>query len=389
MDEAKKGQSPSAPLASSMGEEMLQMISSAARDAIIMTDSEGRVTYWNKAAEEMFGYASEDILGKKMHPLLLPASKQQAYEKKLALFRETGQGRAVGNIIEFPAICKDGTEIPVELAVSAVRKHGQWYALAIVRDVTTRKKIEEELRRHRDELEERVGQRTAELLRSNAELQQFAYVASHDLQEPLRMITSYLQLLEKRYRDKLDDDARDFIAYAVDGVSRMQELINSLLLYSRVGTQGRPFEPINVERALGCALKNLERFIAEGGAVVTWEALPLLMADGGQLTQVFQNLLANAIKYRSDVTPQIHIGVTPEKGAWLFSVRDNGIGFDMKDAERIFGIFQRLHTWQEYPGTGIGLALVRKIVERHGGRIWAAAAPGQGATFFFTLPTGG
>lgn len=389
MEEAKQIQSPAACSPLSEGEEMLQIISSAARDAIIMIDHEGKVTYWNKAADDMFGYASGEILGKNLHLVLVPESMHQAYEKEFALFRETGQGQAVGKILELPAMRKDGLEIPVEFSVSSVMKQGQWHALSIVRDITERRRMEEELKRHRDHLGELVREQTTELRRSYGELQQFAYVASHDMQEPLRMITSYLQLLEKRYQDKLDDDARDFITYAVDGASRLQELINSLLLYSRVGTWGKPFEPTNVEAVFGQAMNNLERAIAESGAVVTREDLPALMADSGQLIQLFQNLIANAIKFCSDVTPQIHIGVKPEKGDWLFSVHDNGLGFDMKDGERIFGVFQRLHTRQEYPGTGIGLAIARKIVERHGGRIWAEAEPGKGATFFFTLPMGG
>jgi len=234
-----------------------------------------------------------------------------------------------------------------------------------------------------------VEERTAELVRSNGELQQFAYAASHDLQEPLRMVTSYLQLLERRYKDKLDDDARDFIAFAVDGAARMQGLINGLLAYSRIGTRGNPFAPTDLEGVLGQAWKNLEMSAQESGARLVSDPLPAVLADEQQLIQLFQNLLANAIKFRSDQPPRIHIGAVPQQDRWLFSVRDNGIGFDMKNADRIFHMFQRLHTRQEYPGSGIGLPLSRKIVERHGGRIWAESAPGTGSTFFFTLPLKG
>jgi len=262
-------------------------------------------------------------------------------------------------------------------------------AIEMVEDITDSRQVEEELRKHREHLEKLVAERTVEVMRSNAELQQFAYVASHDLQEPLRMVTSYLQLLERRYRDRLDEDARDFIAFAVDGAARMQGLIEGLLSYSRIGTRGKEFAPTDLERVFVGAIRNLEAAIAENGAVITHDPLPALMADEQQLLQLFQNLLANAIKFRGDKPPQIHVGVKNEGEKWIFSVADNGIGFAMKDAERIFQIFQRLHTRQEYPGTGIGLSLAKKIVARHGGRIWAEAEPGQGAIFFFTLPIKG
>jgi len=259
----------------------------------------------------------------------------------------------------------------------------------MVEDITDRRQAEEELRKHREHLEKLVEERTAEVMRSNAELQQFAYVASHDLQEPLRMVTSYLQLLERRYRDRLDDDARDFIAFAVDGAARMQGLIEGLLSYSRIGTRGKELTPTDLEAVFARATKNLEPAIVESGAIITHDPLPALMADDQQLLQLFQNLVANAVKFRGAKPPQIHVGVKNQGDEWVFSVADNGIGFAMKDAERIFQIFQRLHTREEYPGTGIGLSLARKIVARHGGRIWAEGEPGQGATFFFTLPMKG
>ena len=231
-----------------------------------------------------------------------------------------------------------------------------------------------------------LRQVTEELQRSNAELEQFAYVASHDLQEPLRMVTSYLQLLERRYKANLDQDASEFIAFAVDGAARMQTLIQDLLTYSRVGTRGASFEPTDCEAVLDRALNNLEVAIAESGAEISREPLPGLSADGSQLTQLLQNLIGNAIKFRGDSPPRIRVQAQQRSADWLFSVQDNGIGIDPQYAERIFQVFQRLHGIGQYPGTGIGLAICKKIVERHQGTIWVESQAGAGATFFFTIP---
>ena len=259
---------------------------------------------------------------------------------------------------------------------------------------------EDELCRARDELEQRVGERTAELLlanttleskarelaRSNAELQQFAYVASHDLQEPLRKVSSFIQLLARRYRGRLDADADDFIEFAVDGVKRMKLLINDLLAYSRVGTRGEAFEPVSVEESLERAIADLQAAIDESGAVVSHEPLPVVMGDGTQFGQLFQNLIGNAVKYRAKSRRASTSGSAGKAPEWHFKVSDNGIGFETQYAERVFEIFQRLRTRAQYPGSGIGLAICRKIVERHGGLIWAESQEGQGTVFHFTIP---
>jgi signal transduction histidine kinase len=272
---------------------------------------------------------------------------------------------------------------------------GELYELARAFDEMTgklqqrsleRDKAETDLRKLNEELEERVAHRTADLQRSNEELEQFAYVVSHDLQEPLRMVTQYLQLLERRYPEKLDQNARDFIGFAKDGADRMQALIKGLLEYSRVGTRPKEFGPVETEKAFQDAVSNLTVMVEENDAKITHDQLPKVQGDPVQLTQLFQNLIGNAIKFRNEVTPVVHIGAQRSNGNWQFYVRDNGIGIAKKDFDRIFVVFQRLHTRNKYPGTGIGLAACKKIVDRHGGKIWVESEPGKGSTFFFTLP---
>jgi len=226
-----------------------------------------------------------------------------------------------------------------------------------------------------------------ELARSNAELEQFAFVVSHDLQEPLRMVASYVQLLEERYKDRLDKDAHEFIAYAVEGATSMKQMIADLLAYSRVGRDGKESVPVNCEVALSQACADLRAAITEAAAEVTHDPLPTVVGNAGQFAHLFQNLIGNAIKFRGQEPARIHVSATPNKQEWVFSVRDNGIGLDLQYADRIFMVFQRLHRRDEYPGTGIGLAISRKIVEHRGGRIWVESEPGKGATFRFTVPT--
>ncbi|MEM9483049.1 MAG: ATP-binding protein [Cyanobacteria bacterium P01_F01_bin.116] len=261
-----------------------------------------------------------------------------------------------------------------------------WQAIEIKAALELRKAVVNVVLRQAEEL----ALLAQDLERSNAELKKFAYVASHDLQEPLNQVSNFVQLLEMRYSPKLDQDAKEFINYAVGGVSQMQTLIDDVLLYSKVDIQGIDCELTEIDAALDKGLRNLQGRIRETGAVITREQMPTLMADGIQLMQLFQNLIGNAIKFRSpEVSPEIHIGVERQEDDWLFSVRDNGIGLGPEFADRIFVIFQRLHTRDEYPGSGMGLAICKKIVECHRGRIWVESEVGQGATFYFTLPVGG
>jgi len=260
-----------------------------------------------------------------------------------------------------------------------------WKQVEIKAALELRKAIVNIILRQADEL----AQLAQDLERSNAELKKFAYIASHDLQEPLNQVANYVQLLEMRYQEQLDEDAQEFMSYAVEGVSLMQTLIDDVLAYSKVDMQGAEFAFSDVEIALQKAIANLRGRITESDAKITYDNLPTVMADSTQLMQLFQNLIGNAIKFRSEKRPEIHINAKRDEDSWLFSVQDNGIGIDPKFSDRIFVIFQRLHTRDDYYGTGMGLAICKKIVECHRGRIWVESELGRGATFYFTIPVGG
>jgi light-regulated signal transduction histidine kinase (bacteriophytochrome) len=276
----------------------------------------------------------------------------------------------------FARTVKPRDERVIEIAQTAGIQIGQFIA---------RLQAEAALREANDALERQAQ----ELMRSNAELQQFAYVASHDLQEPLRMISSYTQLLLRRYGDRFDSEAREFMDFVIDGATRMKQLIEDILVYSRVGTRTREFRRTPSESALAKALVNLRASIEDCGAAVTHGMLPEVEADEAQLVQLFQNLIGNALKFRGAEPPRIDVTAAAVPDAWEFTVRDNGIGIESQYFERIFMVFQRLHSKGEYPGTGIGLAICKKVVDRHGGRIRVESRLGEGSAFFFTLPRKG
>jgi PAS domain S-box-containing protein len=355
-------------------EEKFRMIFDNASDAIVYMNSDGMVVDVNSRIEDFTGYSRDELVMTDLAKLDLFAPGE--LERMVQLFTEALEGK-VTELLEVQLRHKDGHVVTLEVSTRPVEKIGEADGgfLTIVRDVSERKSAEESLARY-----------AAELARSNTDLEQFAYVASHDLQEPLRMVQSYVQLLARRYKGKLDSDADDFIYYAVDGVTRMHELIEGLLAYSRVSTRGKEFEAIECEVVLDRVLANLQIAVEDSGAVVTHDPLPRVIADELQLTQVFQNLIANAIKFRGEESPRVHVSAEEREKEWVFSVRDNGIGFEPEHAERIFVIFQRLHCEEEYAGTGIGLALCRKIVERHGGHIWVESQPEAGSTFYFSIP---
>ena len=343
----------------------------AARDGILIHNAEtGIIVEVNPFLIEMLGYSHEVFLGKKVWELGF-FKDIVANQNKFAELQQKEYVRYEG----LPLETGDGRRIEVEFVSNVYLVNRQKVIQCNIRDITERKRAEEKIKRT-----------LADLEHSNKELEQFAYVASHDLQEPLRMVSSYTQLLAQRYENQLDDKAKKYIHYAVDGAIRMQTLINDLLAYSRVGTRGQPLAPTDSHAALGEAMRNLSALIEENRAIITNDDLPTVRADASQLNLVFQNLLSNAIKFRSQDLPRIHVSAQDRDGEWVFAVKDNGIGIEPQHAERVFVLFQRLHTREEYPGTGIGLAVCKRIVDRHGGKIWFESEPGKGSTFFFTVP---
>ena len=352
----------------------------ASLDPLVTISPGGQITDVNNATELVTGVGREALVGSDFAAYFTEPERASAGYRKVL---------ADGWVSDYPLTIRHASGRTTDVLYNATvyrNEAGEVQGVfAAARDITARKRAEEELDRHREHLEELVAQRTEELARSNKDLEQFAYVASHDLQEPLRAVSGFVTLLRQRYQGKLDERADGYIANSVDGAARMQSLISDLLTYSRVGTRGGTLAPIATQDSLDNALRNLGAGIHDAGAVLTSDPMPIVPADALQLTQLFQNLIGNAIKFRGERRPEIHVGARREQGHWLFWVRDNGIGIAPEYAERIFLIFQRLHTRKKYDGTGIGLAICKKIVERHGGRIWIESQPNQGATFYFTI----
>jgi PAS domain S-box-containing protein len=350
----------------------LAAIVESSDDAVLAKDLDGTIRLWNRGAERTYGYTAQEAAGRHVSFLFLPEGE----EEERQVLERIARGERVEHF-RTRRRSKDGRIVEVSLTASPIRDAGGEIVgvSTISRDITAQIQIEEELAR-----------RTAELQRSNAELVRFAYIASHDLQEPLRTITSYVQLLARRYQGKLDADADELIHYVVEGANRMRQLIQGLLAYARVHTRGDIFEPVALEEILAEALDGLGLALRESGATVTHGPLPVVSADPAQVGQVFSNLIANALKFRSAEPPAVDIRAKRRNDEWILSIRDNGIGIDPQFFDRIFIVFQRLHGIAEYPGTGLGLALCKRIVERHGGHIWVESRPGGGSTFFFMLP---
>ena len=342
----------------------------AARDGILILDADsGQIVDVNTFIKEVLGYSHEELLDKKIWEIGVFKNIAASKEAFLDL-----QNKGFVHYENLPLETKDGRHISVEFVSNVYLVDQKKVIQCNIRDITARVRAEDGLKQLAEELE-----------RSNKDLEQFAYVASHDLQEPLRMIAGYTQLIQQRYKDKLDEDANQFIYYTVDGVMRMQSLITDLLTYSRLNTSSEALKFVDCREVLNEVLATLKMTLEESGADIKLGPMPNIRADRTLLFQLFQNLIGNAIKFRSDKPPLINITATPQDKQWLFSVSDNGIGMEPQYLERIFVIFQRLHTQDKYAGTGIGLAICKKIVERHGGRIWAESQPGKGSTFYFII----
>ena len=386
---------------------------SQVNDAVIGVDSNCSITYWNNGAEKMYGFTKDEALDKKSYELLRPTYNLGEKESIIKELDKKGHCESIINTKD-----KNGNEIIVESnSTRLIDNSGNISGnLVVYRDITKRKKIE----KHNQKLLEEEQQITEELTASNEELQatseelitsneeqlqtqvklkdlikklkisnreleQFAYVASHDLQEPLRMVSSFTQLLEKRYKNQLDDDADDYIDFIVEGAKRMKDLIDDLLAFSKLNKETNPFEIVIMEIALDDVLINLRAHIKERNAKITYDNLPSIYCDPIQIHQLLQNLLTNAIKFHNGKSPKIHISAQELEKEWLFSVSDNGIGIDPQHQEQIFKIFKRLNTREKYEGTGMGLSICKRIVEKHGGHIWVESELGKGTTFYFTL----
>ncbi len=346
----------------------------AAPDAMVVVNQAGEIVLLNVQAEKQFGYRRDELLGQPVKNLIPEGFAERLVADDLRS-AEDALDQTIGTGIELMALRKDGSAFPIEIMLSPLDSAEGVLITAAIRDISMRRAAEVLLL-----------QKINELNRSNHELEQFASIASHDLQEPLRMVASYTQLLSRRYKGKLDSDADEFIAFAVDGANRMKGLIRDLLAYSRINTQSGGLTNTSSESALLRALVNLRGAISDSGALVTHDPLPAVMADETQLVQLFQNLVSNAIKYRKPGVAEIHVSAAAaDAKRWTFAVQDNGMGIDPRYFERIFGMFQRLHKREDIEGTGIGLAICKKIVERHGGVISVKSEPGRGSTFSFAM----
>lgn len=346
----------------------LDAILNTTADGIVTIDVSGTIETFNQACERIFGYRAEEVIGKNVK-VLMPDSYALEHDGYIRNYLNTGEKKVIGIGREVEAQRKDGSVFPIDLSVGTYEFAGQRYFSGIIRDISARKKAEEQL------------------LRSNIELERFAYIASHDLQEPLRMVANFTDLLAEEYSDRLDETALEYMGFLKDAARRMQVLVTDLLEYSRAGNDNLELQPVDAADKLRIVLLDMQDVITQTEAKVTYDDLPVLYANPMHFVRLIQNLIGNALKYsRDDVTPEIHIGVEDKQDMWVFSVRDNGIGIAEEYLEQVFVIFKRLHKRSEYEGTGIGLSICKRIVEALNGSIWVESPPGGGSTFYFTIP---
>ncbi|MES2003230.1 MAG: PAS domain S-box protein [Bacteroidota bacterium] len=363
-------------------EEKTRLIMNAALDAIICIDTKGDITFWNPQAERIFGWKEPEVLNKRLSKFIIPESMRSMHDKGMAAYLQTGHAPALNVLLELSAVNRNNEEFPVELTILPIKQGNEEFFCAFLRDITNRKLAEKQLK----ELNESLQLHTKELARSNMELEQFAYVASHDLQEPLRMITNFLVQLEKKYIDVIDDKGKKYIDFAVDGARRMRRIILDLLEFSRVGKTEEYSELLDLNELVNEIQILYRKQIEDKQAIITTERLPVIAVYKSPMRQVFQNLISNALKYsRADIPCKIHISVKEEETDWQFSIADNGIGIGKEYYDKIFILFQRLHSRNEYSGTGIGLSITKKIIENFGGKIWVISKEGEGSNFYFTF----
>jgi len=351
-------------------EEKFRTLTETAFDAIITADSNSVITYANRSTEEIFGYEKGELTGKLLTSLM-PENFRERHLQGMRKFLETGEGRIIGSPVELVGLSKKGLEFPVELTVATFKKGEKYFFTGVLRDISVRKRTEKEL-----------GDKVQQLAKANEALNK---IASHDIQEPLRTISNYVQLLEKRYSSKLDKTANEFIKYAVQGASRLQELINDLIIYSQIDAEVHPLENIDCNVLLKEVKIKLVPEIKESNATILFENLPIIRGYKNFMATLFENLLSNSIKFKGSEAPSIEIVAKEEKENWLFEIKDNGIGIPDEYSERIFEIFQRLNPIEDYKGTGIGLAICKKIVEKHKGHIWVTSGKNKGSIFHFTI----
>ncbi len=353
----------------SVSEGVTRSIIEQAYDAFVGIDLQGTVVHWNPRAQATFGWTSQEAIGKKLVDLAVPKEEQDLFQKHLENFRITGVSNFINQRVEKEALHKDGNMIPVEISIFSAGKDKSIVIYAFLHDISKRQKTAQEL------------------ARSNSDLQQFAYLASHDLQEPLRTVITFSDMLSEKASPKLSLEEKEYLKFITEAVTRMRQLVKDLLSYSRIDSQGEELVCVDLNEVVKLALDNLHSAITESGAKINLEKLPTVYGDKTQLIQLFQNLFENALKFKNSKKPEIAVKFISESNLTKISVTDNGIGISMEYAEKIFELFQRLHPQSKYSGTGIGLSICKRIVERHGGKIEVVSSPEKGSTFSFTLQT--